>query len=110
MQRSLSIHVLCLQINHFCTLPIKQELDYFSIIVASSNMKWCLTHHGVLVVEEGGVLQQLPLDASEVAGAREAVDGFGLGRPRPPVLAPRHLLPLPTSRVDLHLRVRARAG
>ena len=37
-------HVLCLQINHFSTLPVKQELDYFCIVVASSNMKWCLTH------------------------------------------------------------------
>lgn len=67
------------------------------------------TYHGVLIVEEGGILPQLPLDAGEVAAAREAVDGLGLGRPRPrgPVLAPRHLLPPPLP--DLHLRVCAPA-
>lgn len=54
------------------------------------------THDGVPVVDEGGILLQLPLDAGEVAGAGEAVDGLRLRRPRPPVLAPRHrhLLPL----------------
>ena len=68
------------------------------------------THHGILVVEEGGVLPQLPLDAGEVAGARKTVDGLGFDRPRPrpPVLAPRH--PLPPPPVNLHLRVCARAS
>jgi hypothetical protein len=57
------------------------------------------TDHRVLVVEEGGVLPELPLDAREVAGAHEAVDGLGLGRPRSPVLATwhRHLLVPPPS-------------
>ena len=45
-------HVLCLQINCFCTLLVKQELDYFCIIVASSNMKWCLTHLQITIFSE----------------------------------------------------------
>ena len=43
----LNYHVPCLHFNCICTLPIKQEFDYVSIVVSSCDMKWCLAHlHG----------------------------------------------------------------
>jgi len=76
--------------------------DRIFSLQAKQRSRGRLTYDGILIVEEGRVLPQHPLDAGEVAGARDAVNGLDLGRPRPraPVLAPRHLLPPPL--VDLH--------